>query len=550
VIHPSAVYILILSGQQDEAERYLSTHHSGCKWIFLSKRELRESGWRGQIRGFRKLEGQALIFFVRQLSDLQEPQLIACSSLLHRCRTTVVADAEGKVLTYNRWAWLRILPKVTLSLLADSLVMLTSMGLIRMFGSRPGTTEVHEQPPDIDFAYLYPFPLDRALAGGAMSHVEGFLSGLALAGGSCEIFSGRPLPGRQFKEHVIPAKRRFYLLRESLALSYNLRFALAVKKLLHGRNVGAVYQRHGRFVVAGVLLSRWLKTPLILEYNGSEVWGSKHWDAPRFSRWMRLCERVSLACAHHIIVVSQPSKQELLEEGIPEERILVNPNGVDPDVFRPNCGGTGVRGELGIADGEIVVTFVGTFDRWHGVEILVQAIQELIANQAGLRFLLIGDGPLHDEARRQLEGYAGKQVLFTGLVPHGRVPDYLDASDILVSPHIPMPDGRPFFGSPTKLFEYMAMGKGIVASNLDQLACVLEHGRSAWLVEPGNTRELVAAIDLLAGNPELRTDLGRNARNSALERHTWRQNAGRVLMFVPRAKCPEHADAAFSVLPS
>ncbi len=84
--------------------------------------------------------------------------------------------------------------------------------------------------------------------------------------------------------------------------------------------------------------------------------------------------------------------------------------------------------------------------------------------------------------------------MFTGSLPREKVVEYLDASDILVSPHIPMPDGSRFFGSPTKLFEYMAMGKGIVASRLEQLAEVLEHDQTALLVTPGNVEELAEAI--------------------------------------------------------
>ena len=103
-----------------------------------------------------------------------------------------------------------------------------------------------------------------------------------------------------------------------------------------------------------------------------------------------------------------------------------------------------------------------------------------------LRFVLMGDGLLHGEMRSALAAYEKTgEVIFTGSLPSDKVAEYLDASDILVSPHIPMPDGSRFFGSPTKLFEYMAMGKGIVASRLEQLAEVLEHDRTAWLVTPG-----------------------------------------------------------------
>jgi glycosyltransferase involved in cell wall biosynthesis len=94
-----------------------------------------------------------------------------------------------------------------------------------------------------------------------------------------------------------------------------------------------------------------------------------------------------------------------------------------------------------------------------------------------------------------------------------------------------MPGGTPFFGSPTKLFEYIAMGKSIAASALDQIGEVLEHGRTALLVKPGDPGELVEAIKRLAADERLRIELGRKARETALERHTWRQNARRVLAY-------------------
>jgi glycosyltransferase involved in cell wall biosynthesis len=105
----------------------------------------------------------------------------------------------------------------------------------------------------------------------------------------------------------------------------------------------------------------------------------------------------------------------------------------------------------------------------------------------------------------------------------------LDAADILLSPHVPMPDGRRFFGSPTKLFEYMAMAKGIAASRLDQLAIVLEDESSALLVTPGDAGELVSAIRRLAADESLRKRLGCRAREAAIANFTWAKNASRVL---------------------
>jgi glycosyltransferase involved in cell wall biosynthesis len=126
------------------------------------------------------------------------------------------------------------------------------------------------------------------------------------------------------------------------------------------------------------------------------------------------------------------------------------------------------------------------------------------------------------------------KVIFTGSLPSEKVVEYLDASDILVSPHIPMPDGSRFFGSPTKLFEYMAMGKGIVASRLEQLAEVLEHDRTGWLVTPGDVEELTGAIRGLALDPAKRESLGMAARREAVELHSWARNVSWALSDMPK----------------
>jgi glycosyltransferase involved in cell wall biosynthesis len=275
-----------------------------------------------------------------------------------------------------------------------------------------------------------------------------------------------------------------------------------------------------------------LKVSLILEYNGSEAWIAKHWDPNPLWSWIRLCEDVTLRCAARIIVVSEVLRQELLERGIPADRIRVNPNAVDPNYFYPGRGRELGRRQLDVEPDEVLIGFVGSFSLWHGIEILQQAIVSLLSasTPCRLRFVLIGDGLLHGEMRSALAAYESTgEVIFTGPLPRDKVAEYLDASDILVSPHIPMPDGSRFFGSPTKLFEYMAMGKGIVASRLDQLAEVLEHDRTAWLITPGNVEELAEAILCLALDQPKREALGSAARRAAVERHSWSHNVACAL---------------------
>lgn len=532
----SKVFVLVLAGQPHDAVAFARRRYPGCETVVLSKTEFRESGWKRQLRMLRRLKGKAFLIFADSLASLQEPLLLKWTVLVHRCQETILADSSGSFEVTGRAKFLALLPRTFFAAFADFAVFVFAwigLHLFRMwlkFGREP---RVRSAP--LDLAFLCPFQAGLDTPGGALTHITGFLSGLGHEGARATVFSGRPL-NTAWRVHRIPGSRPFHLLREAASLSYNFRFISAARKPLAKKRPRLLYQRHGKFLFAGAILSRLLGIPLVLEYNGSENWIAKHWDPSRFSAWLRLCEAVSVKAASLIVVVSKPLKQQLMEMGVPDKRILVNPNAVDPELFSPNCGGAKVREQLGFRTGDIVVCFVGTFSYWHGVAVLEQAIRSLLAKAqhsgSCLKFLLVGDGPLAPQLRQGLGAHVPEGlVTFTGAVPHDSVRAYLDAADILVSPHVPMPDGRPFFGSPTKLFEYMAMGKAIAASALDQIADVLEHGKTALLVKPGDARELAEAIQHLASDSKLRVELGQNAREAAFARHTWRQNARRVLAF-------------------
>jgi len=539
------IYIYVWTGTLERARATVGQHFPGRETAFISHEDIRQGGWRRQVKALRELRGEALVSFFDSIEDARQLELIRWTGLIHRCRLTAVADGHGYFRAIRRRDWLWMWPRTAAGLIADAVVFALAWLLLPLLRrtARPiawrGWDSKHS--PEARIAYLYCSPIYRVSAGGAMSHVRGVLSGLAANGIACDIYSGCRLPVEGFPQHVIGLRRQLGIFWESLLLSYNVHFARSVRAQLNASPL-AFYQRHGRFIFAGALLARWTGAPLVLEYNGSEVWLDRYWDPGRFSRLLALCEDAALAHASLVVVVSEPLKQELLRRGIPEERILVNPNAVDSDYFYPGGGDPGLRRRLGVAPDEILVTFVGTFGPWHGVEVLGQAIRQLLAQSPlrvgdpQFRFLLVGEGSLSTKLRALLErAVSAGHVIFAGMVPHEYIRDYLDASDILVSPHVPMPDGSDFFGSPTKLFEYMAMGKGIVASRLNQIGEVLRDRETALLVEPGNADELAETILALARNPELRRRLGQGARQAAVTRHSWKQNAARVLQQRPIA---------------
>jgi glycosyltransferase involved in cell wall biosynthesis len=297
-------------------------------------------------------------------------------------------------------------------------------------------------------------------------------------------------------------------------------------------DVGVVYERLALGSTAGTMLSRRLRVPLVVEYNGSEIWAARNWGGTRrFEGAALRAEEATLRHAHLVVTVSEPLAAELHARGIAAERLVWHPNGVDPDRFDPaRFSATephDLRRRYGIADDATVVTFVGTFGPWHGAEVLARAVSLAAERRPQpLHFLFVGDGARSPQVHELLAGLEGLATV-AGTVPLDEIPMHLAASDILVAPHVPNPDGTAFFGSPTKLFEYMAAGKAIVASDLDQIADVLDD--AAVLVRPGDEHDLLRGIDTLVADAARREELGRHARRRVLERYTWGHQARAIL---------------------
>jgi len=369
-------------------------------------------------------------------------------------------------------------------------------------------------------------------SGGSVAHVAGVVGALAEEGYEIALAAAfEPTGVPPAVEHLRLAPPR----RLSLPVESNLyRFSRTIPAQLERvPDPSFVYQRHALGSYAGAEISRARRVPLILEYNGSEIWTARHWSRPVAREELALAaEDASMRHAHLVVTVSQALADELARRGVEPERIVWHPNGVDPQLFDSARFDEGerraLRARYGIPDDALLVGFVGTFGEWHGVPVLARAIRRIAGDDpADLRFLLVGDGPTMPEVRGELGGLERVATL-AGLVPAEEIPLHLAASDVLVSPHVPNPDGSPFFGSPTKLFEYMAAGKAIVASDLDQIGDVLRDGL-AVLVRPGDADDLVRGIREAAGDEALRRELGARARARVLERYTWRRHVEAIL---------------------
>jgi glycosyltransferase involved in cell wall biosynthesis len=373
-------------------------------------------------------------------------------------------------------------------------------------------------------------------SGGSVGHIAGVLNHLGSFTGKPIFMTTDRIPTvrKDIETKVIVPMGRFWDFGGLPAIYSNKVVASEATEYIGDRKISFVYQRYSLNNYSGVKLAQKLKVPFVLEYNGSEIWMSRHWGKPlKYETLTEAVELLNLRAADLVVVVSQAMRDELVMRGIDADKILVNPNGVDPDRYSPDVDGSSIRTQYDL-DGRTVVGFIGTFGKWHGAEILAEAFGRLLRQfpnyRESVRLLMVGDGAMMPEVKEHLQrAGALEAATLTGLVPQEEGPAYLAASDILVASHVPNPDGTPFFGSPTKLFEYMAMGKGIVASDLDQIGEVLKHDVSALLVKPGDAESLMFGLKALIDDQAMRDRLGTAARKEVVSRYTWKEHTRKTI---------------------
>lgn len=366
--------------------------------------------------------------------------------------------------------------------------------------------------------------------GGSFTHTRGFLDGLEQLGHDYFVVSSGDLSLRAgARLYKVPYSRLYQNLPEVLSIAYNRKLIREARAILKNERPAFLYHRHSEFNYASSILAREFGIPLILECNGSEVWVKKNWGRVYFEHILQMAEDVQFQAADIVTVVSSVVKEDLVRVGVEPSKIVVNPNGVDPARFRPDVDGSAVRATYNL-QGKIVAGFIGTFGAWHGVEVLARSIKPTVRRNPNIHFLVVGEGNLRGliEQRIADDGVAA-HVTLTGSVPHAQVPEYLAACDILLSPHVQNTDGTVFFGSPTKLFEYLGMGRAIVAAGIGQIGEIMHDGENALLMRHKDHEDLAEKILLLAADPGLRQRLGDAARRDAVEKFSWKQNARRVI---------------------
>lgn len=230
-----------------------------------------------------------------------------------------------------------------------------------------------------------------------------------------------------------------------------------------------------------------------------------------------------------IIALTAPMREALIQRGAEPQRVMVAHDGIRRARFAALPTQDVARRRLGWPQDAYIVGFVG---RLHmiGVDKGVGALVDALSDVSDAYLALVG-GP--DEMAAALRqqwralGRADDAFLYAGHVPPDAVPLHLAALDVAAMPH-PHTTQFAYYTSPLKLFEYMAAGRAIVASDLPAWADVVQHEDTALLVPPGDRDALVRALQRLRDDAAFRHHLGTRARQRALEHYTWGQRAARI----------------------
>ncbi len=291
-----------------------------------------------------------------------------------------------------------------------------------------------------------------------------------------------------------------------------------------------VYERAALFSTAGVTVARAAGVPLVVEFNAPLSLEQSTYRGSHLPALAAHAERWTLHNADLVLTVSAPLRDYVTDLGVPPDRAVVVPNGIDAERFTPSEKSESARARWGIGDGPIL-GFVGGLRPWHGVRTFPALLDRLVGRHPGLQLVIAGDGPLRPElsddlARRGLD----RHVIFTGAIAHEEVPDVVRLFDVALAPY--EASEHLFYFSPLKLFEYMGCGVPVVAAGLGQIRDVICHGENGLLYPPGDLDALARQCEELLGDATRRRRLGRNAAETVHRRFTWNENARRIVELV------------------
>jgi len=217
----------------------------------------------------------------------------------------------------------------------------------------------------------------------------------------------------------------------------------------------------------------------------------------------------------HVTVISDGFRRSLLGKGVPEDKVTVMPNWADIKTFSPSV--TPVdKDEIGLGE-RFIVMFLGTIGRAQGCEVIIEAAARL-REREDIGFCLLGDGVARQQLEDKVLRLKLENVSFLDPVPHQEVPRYLSAADACLV-HL-VANELYKITLPSKMYEYMAMGKPILMGVEGEAARLIEESGAGLNFKPQDSQHLADAVTRLAADPQLCAESGDRGRKYCVEHYS------------------------------
>ncbi len=267
--------------------------------------------------------------------------------------------------------------------------------------------------------------------------------------------------------------------------------------------------------VAGYVISRIKKCKYVFEIR--DVWPEEIVAVGAIKNrfiigFLEAIEMFLYRKADLLVAVAQGTIDLLEERGIPREKMVLYPNGVNIEHFQSGSDGTAVRRMLEIDD-KFVVSYVGTHGMAHKLENLLQAAKNL-ESYKDIQFLFVGDGAEKKKLVRMASDMKLKNVIFHNQVSHDKIVEFYKATDIFM---VPLRKAKLFTKNiPSKIYEIMVVKRPIIISTEGESRKLVEISGAGLSCTPENVDEMTEKILFLYENKDLRTKMGIDGSNFAI----------------------------------
>ena len=273
--------------------------------------------------------------------------------------------------------------------------------------------------------------------------------------------------------------------------------------------------------VPGWIAAKLWNVPLI--FNVADLWPDSVRDLGVMSdgalmKFAYRLERWIYRHANAVTAVTEGIRESLLDrKGLPPEKVLFMPNGVDTTLFRPSAPNEVLKKSLGLA-GKSVVLYAGNHGYAGAVEQVLYAAHEL-RKESSIHFLLMGEGPEKQKLKELASSLSLTNVTFHDQVPLESMPAYVSICDLAV---VTLRKSRVMAGArPAKAFVMMAGGKPIVLAAEGEAARLLDAAGAGVVVPPEDYQSLASAIYVMVEDRARASQMGLNGRRFVVANFQW-----------------------------